>query len=58
MLHFRVIVMGGDGTVCEVLNTAVMKQQGSNITDLKPINISIGVIPTGRCRSNISLYMS
>ena len=40
--------MGGDGTACEVLSTAVMKQQGKNITDLKPLNITVGMIPTGQ----------
>ena len=39
--------MGGNGTVGEVLNAAVKKQQGSNITELRPLNISVGVIPTG-----------
>ena len=43
-----VIIMGGDGTACEVLSTAVMKQQGKNITDLKPLNITVGMIPTGQ----------
>ena len=39
--------MGGDGTVCQVLTAAAIKQQGTNATDLKPLDITIGVLPTG-----------
>ena len=39
--------MGGDGTNCQVLTSAVVQQQGINSTELKPLNITFGAIPTG-----------
>ena len=47
ILIFRIITMGGDGTVCEVLTAVTKKLQGSNITDLQALDITIGHIPTG-----------
>ena len=44
----RVVLLGGDGTVCQVLNAIVMQQQGNNVKELKPLNVTIGVIPTGK----------
>ena len=51
---FRVIIMGGDGTICQALTSAVIQEQGAYVDDIKPLNITMGTIPTGiqllRCR--------
>ena len=39
--------MGGDGTICQVLNSVLVKQQGIHSTAMKPLNIAFGAIPTG-----------
>ena len=39
--------MGGDGTICQALTSAVIKQQGSDATDIKPLDFTFGAIPTG-----------
>ena len=49
--------MGGDGTICQVLNSIVIKQQGSNFKDMKPVNITFGAIPTGSMRK-LSIYLA
>ena len=56
-VSFRIIIMGGDGTICQAMTSAVIQEQGAYVDDIKPLNITLGTIPTGRrlliCRSTV-----
>ena len=49
--YARLLVLGGDGTLSEVINALVMKSQGSDyatLTHIHPLEIPIGIMPTGK----------
>ncbi|KAK3086541.1 hypothetical protein FSP39_019938, partial [Pinctada imbricata] len=41
------VIFGGDGSVCEILNALMRKTYGQEVKDPKPIDIPMAVIPTG-----------
>ena len=49
--------MGGDGTICQVLNSAFVKQQGTGAADMKPMTITFGAIPTGMLKADMKSYI-
>ena len=46
--------MGGDGTICQVLTAAAIKQHGEYCTDFNPLGITVGTIPTGAMQQLVS----
>lgn len=54
MLSLRLVILGGDGSLLEVLNCLVIRAQKEVGLDydqptckLKPLEVPIGIIPTG-----------
>ena len=50
----RIVVMGGDGTLADVINTMILRQQqevGNDVNDLDvtlvPTSVKLGIIPAG-----------